>query len=107
MVSVIIIIGIFKYQRFLLFRFCPLCKNDDTEIVKAGEKLKSSKKMAKMPSASTSSNRDWGKGFACAGRQKICTLVPNNHFGPIPGVEVGTMWKFRVQVSLKFFIPKN
>ena len=33
------------------------------------------------------------------GRSKICTIVPSNHFGPIPGLEVGTMWMFRVQVS--------
>lgn len=79
--------------------FCPLCKNDDTEIVKAGEKLKESKKKAKMASAKGKSSRDWGKGFACAGRQKICTIVPQNHFGPVPGVEVGTLWKFRLQAS--------
>ncbi len=38
------------------------------------------------------------QGMACQGRTKICSVVPSNHFGPIPGVEVGTMWKFRVQV---------
>ncbi|KAK4320574.1 hypothetical protein Pmani_008578 [Petrolisthes manimaculis] len=79
--------------------FCHLCKNDDTEIVRAGEKLKDSKKKAKMASATSSSARDWGKGFACAGRQKVCTIVPQNHFGPVPGVEVGTQWKFRLQAS--------
>ncbi|KAG7170928.1 E3 ubiquitin-protein ligase UHRF1-like [Homarus americanus] len=79
--------------------FCPLCKNDDSEIVKAGEKLKESKKKAKMASSKSNTSRDWGKGFACAGRQKVCTLVPQNHFGPVPGVEVGTLWKFRLQVS--------
>ncbi|MPC40208.1 E3 ubiquitin-protein ligase UHRF1 [Portunus trituberculatus] len=78
--------------------FCPLCKNDDTEIVKAGEKLKDSKKKAKMASAKGNTSRDWGKGFACAGRQKVCTIVPQNHFGPVPGVEVGTLWKFRLQI---------
>ncbi|KAG9486721.1 hypothetical protein GDO78_006871 [Eleutherodactylus coqui] len=41
--------------------YCPSCKNDSTEVVKAGEKLKQSKKKAKMPSASTESQRDWGK----------------------------------------------
>lgn len=82
----------------MLFRFCPLCKNDDSEIVKAGEKLKESKKKAKMASAKSNTSRDWGKGFACAGRQKVCTIVPQNHFGVVPGVEVGTMWKFRLQV---------
>lgn len=34
-----------------------------------------------------------------SGRRSICKLVPKNHFGPIPGVEVGTCWKYRTQVS--------
>ncbi|NWS48621.1 UHRF2 ligase, partial [Probosciger aterrimus] len=38
-------------------------------------------------------------GMACVGRTKECTIVPSNHYGPIPGVPVGTTWKFRVQVS--------
>lgn len=24
--------------------------------------------------------------------------MPSNHYGPIPGIPVGTMWRFRVQV---------
>uniref|UniRef100_A0A8C8SSL4 E3 ubiquitin-protein ligase UHRF n=1 Tax=Pelusios castaneus TaxID=367368 RepID=A0A8C8SSL4_9SAUR len=79
--------------------YCPSCKNDSNEVVKAGEKLKQSKKKAKMPSASTESQRDWGKGMACVGRTKECTIVPSNHYGPVPGVPVGATWKFRVQVS--------
>ncbi|KAM4754131.1 E3 ubiquitin-protein ligase UHRF2-like isoform 2-T2 [Cyanocitta cristata] len=79
--------------------YCPSCKNDSNEVIKAGEKLKQSKKKAKMPSASSESQRDWGKGMACVGRTKECTIVPSNHYGPIPGVPVGTTWKFRVQVS--------
>ncbi|XP_051536879.1 E3 ubiquitin-protein ligase UHRF2-like [Myxocyprinus asiaticus] len=79
--------------------YCPTCKNDSSEVVKAGEKLKTSKKKAKMPSATTESQRDWGKGMACVGRTKECTIVPSNHYGPVPGVPVGTTWKFRVQVS--------
>ncbi|XP_057215821.1 E3 ubiquitin-protein ligase UHRF2-like [Triplophysa rosa] len=79
--------------------YCPTCKNDSSEVVKAGEKLKTSKKKAKMPSATTESHRDWGKGMACVGRTKECTIVPSNHYGPVPGVPVGTTWKFRVQVS--------
>ncbi|KAG5272990.1 hypothetical protein AALO_G00171520 [Alosa alosa] len=79
--------------------YCPTCKNDTNEVVKAGEKLKASKKKAKMPSANTGSQRDWGKGMACVGRTKECTIVPSNHYGPIPGIPVGTTWKFRVQVS--------
>ncbi|MEQ2179404.1 hypothetical protein GOODEAATRI_024589, partial [Goodea atripinnis] len=38
-------------------------------------------------------------GMACVGRTKECTIVPSNHYGPIPGIPVGTTWKFRVQVS--------
>lgn len=79
--------------------FCPACKTDDSSIVKVGEKLKVSKKKAKMASATSTSNRDWGKGMACVGRSKVCTIVPSTHYGAIPGVEVGTLWKFRVQVS--------
>lgn len=41
----------------------------------------------------------WLQGMACVGRTKECTIVPSNHYGPIPGVPVGTTWKFRVQVS--------
>uniref|UniRef100_A0AAR2IZP6 E3 ubiquitin-protein ligase UHRF n=1 Tax=Pygocentrus nattereri TaxID=42514 RepID=A0AAR2IZP6_PYGNA len=79
--------------------YCPTCKNDTSEVVKAGEKLKTSKKKAKMPSATNGSQRDWGKGMACVGRTKECTIVPSNHYGPVPGIPVGTTWKFRVQVS--------
>ncbi|XP_049573260.1 E3 ubiquitin-protein ligase UHRF1 [Syngnathus scovelli] len=79
--------------------YCPKCRTDSNEVVRAGEKLKDSKKKAKMASASSSSQRDWGKGMACVGRTKQCTIVPSNHYGPIPGVPVGSLWKFRVQVS--------
>ncbi|KAM4628989.1 E3 ubiquitin-protein ligase UHRF1 isoform 1-T2 [Polymixia lowei] len=79
--------------------YCPGCRNDASEVVLAGEKLKESKKKAKMASASSSSQRDWGKGMACVGRTKQCTIVPSNHYGPVPGVPVGSQWKFRVQVS--------
>ncbi|XP_038196242.1 E3 ubiquitin-protein ligase UHRF1 isoform X2 [Arvicola amphibius] len=79
--------------------YCPSCRTDSSEVVQAGEKLKQSKKKAKMASATSSSRRDWGKGMACVGRTRECTIVPANHFGPIPGVPVGTMWRFRVQVS--------
>jgi E3 ubiquitin-protein ligase UHRF1 len=80
--------------------YCPSCKTDDSEIVKAGEKLKTSKKKMKMASYKEgATSRDWGKGMACVGRTSECTIVPKDHYGPVPGVEVGTCWKFRVQVS--------
>lgn len=73
-----------------------MCKNNENEIVKAGEKLKVSKKK----STASTSKRDWGNGMACVGRTKKCNIVPLHHFGPIPGVEVGSSWLFRVQVRL-------
>uniref|UniRef100_A0A3Q3JH40 E3 ubiquitin-protein ligase UHRF n=1 Tax=Monopterus albus TaxID=43700 RepID=A0A3Q3JH40_MONAL len=54
--------------------YCPTCKNDTSEVVKAGEKLKASKKKAKMPSATTESQRDWGKGMACVGEVYAAVL---------------------------------
>ncbi|CAG0895764.1 unnamed protein product [Darwinula stevensoni] len=80
--------------------YCPFCKNNENEVVMAGEKLKESKKRAKLVSVQKGeSGRDWGKGMACAGRTTVCTIVPSHHYGPVPGVEVGTTWKFRLQVS--------
>ncbi|KAL3266946.1 hypothetical protein HHI36_011096 [Cryptolaemus montrouzieri] len=79
--------------------FCPGCKNDKGDIIKAGETLKNNSKRAKMPSAKQTSGRDWDNGMACMGRTKECTIVPKNHFGPVPGVDVGTLWKFRAQAS--------
>lgn len=75
--------------------YCPDCKVNANEIVKVGEKIAPKKKH----SNTVGSNRDWGKGMACVGRTKICTIVPLSHRGHIPGIEVGTMWKFRFQVS--------
>lgn len=72
--------------------------------MKAGENLKLSKKKANMPSNKAETTRDWGKGMACVGRTKECTLVEKNHFGPIPGIEVGTSWKYRIQVSSVYYI---
>ena len=89
----------FSIHWSIIHRYCPACKNDGSEIVKAGEKLKESKKKAKAPSTlNKNPTRDWGRGMACAGRNKECTIVPSNHFGPIPGVDVGTTWRFRFQV---------
>lgn len=44
-----------------------------------------------------------GQGMACVGRTKECTIVPSNHYGPIPGIPVGTMWRFRVQVRVNIW----
>ncbi|XP_011881971.1 PREDICTED: E3 ubiquitin-protein ligase UHRF1-like isoform X2 [Vollenhovia emeryi] len=77
--------------------YCPECKIDENEIVKAGDKLKGTKKR---PIRKTGEKeRNWGGGMACVRRQQICYIVPENHCGPVPGVDVGTTWKFRIQVS--------
>lgn len=34
-----------------------------------------------------------------AGRKTVYNKVPDNHFGPIPGIPVGTCWKKRSEVS--------
>ncbi|XP_014205108.1 E3 ubiquitin-protein ligase UHRF1-like [Copidosoma floridanum] len=75
--------------------YCPNCKVNANEIVRIGQKV-----MAKKVSGiAVVKKRDWGKGMACVGRTKVCTIVPLNHKGPIPGIEVGTTWKYRFQVS--------
>ena len=46
--------------------FCPDCKNDDDIVGGSGKMTK--KAMAK---GTKDSKRDWGKGFACTGRNKV------------------------------------
>ena len=46
----------------VLVRFCPDCKNDTSDVITAGEKLKLSKKKSKMISnINKDCTRDWGK----------------------------------------------
>ena len=77
--------------------YCPVCKNNEDEIVRPGQMLKKNKKKDRNPGVSC--KRDWGNGMATSGRQKTCTKVPPNHFGPIPGIDVGMTWKYRIQLS--------
>ena len=84
--------------------YCPVCKNDENEVVMAGQALKIGSKKAKLPSYQNKCKRDWGSGFATAGRQKSCTKVPPNYFGQIPGTDVGMSWLFRIQVSQELFL---
>ncbi|XP_037089787.1 E3 ubiquitin-protein ligase UHRF1-like [Pollicipes pollicipes] len=80
--------------------YCPECKTDTSEVVQAGQRLKASKRKARMASTlNKATKRDWGKGMATAGRQRQCTIVPTNHRGPVPGVEVGMRWQYRIQAS--------
>ena len=79
--------------------YCPDCFNDPTQIVGKDERVRYSKARAKMPSRQKVIKRDWGRGYATAGRTKTCTKVDKNHFGPIPGIDVGMSWQYRIQAS--------
>ena len=37
--------------------------------------------------------------MAIAGRTKVNKNIEKGHFGPIPGVEVGQRWQYRIQLS--------
>ncbi|CAH1133447.1 unnamed protein product [Ceutorhynchus assimilis] len=75
--------------------YCSSCRTDTSEIVQPGQKLKITKKK---PSMNTK-KRNWGTGMACVGVQERNDIVPKNHVGPVPGIEVGTCWKFRAGVA--------
>lgn len=64
-------------------RYCPECKTDSSEIVKAGEKLKESKKKAKMASQQGSSSRDWGRVGNCVHSKQFSHVVPEVRLGPL------------------------
>lgn len=72
--------------------YCPECKTDVNSIVKSGSTTKQQVR-------NVNTSKDWGRGMACAGRTTTCTIVPPDHFGAIPGVPVGTCWKYRIQAS--------
>ncbi|CAG8469649.1 1489_t:CDS:1 [Diversispora eburnea] len=78
--------------------YCPDCKHQDNDIVLAGQRLdlKKSKK-SKMPSAFQT--KSWGGGMACVGLSKRCEIVDPDYFGAIPGIPVGSSWKYRINCS--------
>ena len=45
--------------------YCPECKNDESEVIKAGEGLRFNKKKSKMMSKLNDCKRDWGKVSGC------------------------------------------
>jgi len=57
-----------------IYRYCPQCKVDTSEVVLAGERLKESKKKCKMASSQSATSRDWGKVFVC-----LLTDAPRCH----------------------------
>ena len=73
--------------------YCEGCKQEDTTI-KPGDAL-INKKLKNAPSQKNDVKRDWGRGFACPGNDK----VDKSFKGQIPGTEVGMMWFRRIQLS--------
>ncbi|KAH0814816.1 hypothetical protein GEV33_007975 [Tenebrio molitor] len=62
--------------------YCPDCKTDESEIVRAGEKLK----------------RIEGKNWIKKCKDQMRNYILKNHFGPVFGIEVGTCWTSRPQL---------
>ncbi|CAH1759505.1 12583_t:CDS:2 [Entrophospora sp. SA101] len=78
--------------------FCDVCKNDNSKVILAGQKLDlTNSKKSKMHSATQT--KKWGGGMACVGLTKKCEIVGPDHFGPIPGIPVGSSWKYRINCS--------
>ncbi|ORX90637.1 hypothetical protein K493DRAFT_339863 [Basidiobolus meristosporus CBS 931.73] len=78
--------------------YCENCFNDPANIIQPGQYIDLSQtRKAKMPSATQ--KRKWGGGMACAGVEKKCSIVKPNHVGPIPGIPVGSSWKYRIHLS--------
>ncbi|XP_023326891.1 E3 ubiquitin-protein ligase UHRF1 [Eurytemora carolleeae] len=77
--------------------YCSNCKRTDTTI-KPGDKL-INKKLKNAPSQNKDCKRDWGRGFACAGRSTTNDKIPMGHKGQVPGTEVGMTWYRRIQLS--------
>jgi len=77
--------------------YCSGCKREDTTI-KEGDAL-INKRLKNAPSQTKVQKRDWGKGFACAGRTTTNDKVAMDHKGPVPGTEVGMTWLYRIQLS--------
>ncbi|KAF8464364.1 PUA-like domain-containing protein [Kalaharituber pfeilii] len=77
--------------------FCPRCKHDTSQVILPGQKLPKTMRKSKVSSAST--GKKWGGGMQNVGLTKTCTIVGKHHFGPIPGIEVGQTWKYRIQCA--------
>eukprot|EP01121_Diplochlamys_sp_Union-15-3_P012671 TRINITY_DN3830_c0_g1_i1.p1 TRINITY_DN3830_c0_g1~~TRINITY_DN3830_c0_g1_i1.p1 ORF type:complete len:270 (-),score=40.51 TRINITY_DN3830_c0_g1_i1:96-905(-) len=72
---------------------CPKCLAKEQEIKKNSVKTLSEKQKL---SKGALCKRKWGGGNSCAGLQKRCNIVPQHHFGKIPGILVGKHWGSRI-----------
>ncbi|KAI1292328.1 E3 ubiquitin-protein ligase UHRF1 [Halotydeus destructor] len=76
--------------------YCPGCKNDDNVIIQERQSEHMAKKSSELQCRSKGA--EWGRGMACVGRS-VPTRSSVDIFGPVAGIEVGTWWRYRVQVS--------
>ncbi|XP_045779852.1 E3 ubiquitin-protein ligase UHRF1-like [Maniola jurtina] len=72
--------------------YCPSCRRDPNDVVAPGAARQTKK------TTGSEATRDWGRGMACVGKTKDSDM-PADHFGPIPGIEVGMIWRYRMQLS--------
>lgn len=79
--------------------YCPECKIDDGEIIKPGEAEKLITDRKRKAPSFNAKRKNWGGGNSCSGVTNKCSIVSENHVGPVPGVEVGTCWRYRIQVA--------
>ncbi|CAM9338943.1 unnamed protein product [Discosporangium mesarthrocarpum] len=93
--------------------YCPSCFNDPDKVIHAklgksratigntstNSTSSGSNKKGRKPTPSEMTTKNWGGGMACVGRTRVCTSVDKHHFGAVPGVRVGSMWQFRMEVS--------
>uniref|UniRef100_A0A914W973 RING-type E3 ubiquitin transferase n=1 Tax=Plectus sambesii TaxID=2011161 RepID=A0A914W973_9BILA len=81
--------------------YCPECQEEAEERVKQtvlpGKGIKLSAKKAN--SAAAKATRAWGRGVSCSGVGNKNTDVPTDYKGPIPGIQVGQTWQYRLQLS--------
>lgn len=54
----------------------------------------------KANSAAAKATRAWGRGVSCSGVEKRNTDVPIDYKGPIPGIQVGQTWQYRLQACI-------
>lgn len=80
--------------------YCEVCRNVDKQAIAEREENHLTKRKR---SLNRLGNGAWGRGMSCVGRSQISAAaarVGKHHFGPIPGVEVGQTFRFRIQGSL-------
>ncbi|OTF71479.1 transcription elongation factor SPT5-like protein, partial [Euroglyphus maynei] len=75
--------------------YCDECRNETSQQLISQQQLHLQQRQQE-----TSPRTDgWGFGMSTCNRSKHRNLIKSQTFGAIPGVAVGTWWRFRVQAS--------